>query len=75
MATLHEKNGIFNSKITVSNTGVNLSADSGLILVRGDSGLATPPELYEISGEGRFTGETLGNRTRFSDGDCLTGKY
>ena len=34
MATLHEKNVKFNSKITVSNTGGNLSTDSGLILVK-----------------------------------------
>ena len=34
MATLHEKNVKFNSKMTVSNTGGNLSTDSGLILVK-----------------------------------------
>jgi hypothetical protein len=34
MATLHEKNMNSNSKITVSNTGGNLSTDSGLILVK-----------------------------------------
>ena len=34
MATLHEKKVQFNSKLTVSNTGGNLSTDSGLILVK-----------------------------------------
>ena len=34
MATLHEKKVKFNSKLTVSNTGGNLSTDSGLILVK-----------------------------------------
>ena len=34
MATLHEKKLQFNSKLTVSNTGGNLSTDSGLILVK-----------------------------------------
>lgn len=34
MATLHEKKVKFNSKMMVSNTGGNLSTDSGLILVK-----------------------------------------
>ena len=34
MATLHEKKVQFNSKLTVSNTGGNLSTDSGLILIK-----------------------------------------
>lgn len=34
MATLHEKKVQFNSKLTISNTGGNLSTDSGLVLVK-----------------------------------------
>ena len=34
MATLQEKRVNFNSKMTVSNTGGNLSTDAGLILVK-----------------------------------------
>ena len=34
MATLQEKRVNFNSKMTVSNTGGNLSTDTGLILVK-----------------------------------------
>ena len=34
MATLHEKKVKFNSKMTISNTGGNLSTDSRLILVK-----------------------------------------
>jgi len=56
LATLHEKNVLFNSKMTTANTGGNLSTDSGLTLIRGDSGCATP-ELYKISGEERLTGK------------------
>lgn len=34
MATLHENRLLFNSNITVSHSGGNLSSDSGLILVK-----------------------------------------
>ncbi len=34
MATLHEKRVNFNSKVVVTNTGGNLSTDSGLIVVK-----------------------------------------
>lgn len=34
MATLHEKRTKFNSKLTVTNTGGNLSTDTGLILIK-----------------------------------------
>lgn len=34
MATLQEKRVNFNSKVTISNTGGNLSTDTGLILVK-----------------------------------------
>ena len=34
MITLQEKKMQFNSKLTISNTGGNLSTDSGLILVK-----------------------------------------
>lgn len=34
MATLHENRLLFNSNVTVSHSGGNLSSDSGLILVK-----------------------------------------
>jgi hypothetical protein len=34
MATLHENTLKFNQKMTVTNTGGNLSTDAGLILVK-----------------------------------------
>ena len=39
MATLQEKRINFNPKLTVSNTGGNLSTDAGLILVKEFYGL------------------------------------
>ena len=34
MATLHENHLLFNSKLSISNNGGNLSIDSGLILAK-----------------------------------------
>ena len=34
MSTLHQQSFLFNSKLTVSNTGGTLSSDGGILLVR-----------------------------------------
>lgn len=74
----HSQHYMKKSNIQLQNTGFKhlrkFIHRFGLILGCGDSGLATP-ELYEISIEGRLTGERRGNRTRFPGGDYLDGKY